>query len=333
MGAVWSYTTAVTAHAPSVSTGPWPYRLSLATWIAAIPLILFGGTVTTLRAGMAESGWIAPDGYFLWAYPIEKRFGSVGVFVEHHHRELGSLVGMLAIAAAIAAWRKESRPLARVLPALALLAVCVQGVVGGVRVLENSPQLAFLHGALAQAVFALLFATALYLSPRWSAVRPSACKSAAGLQRVTGLGLAAVYTQVTVGAWLRHSGANLALALHLLIALAVLVFVVAIGRQMNAAVEQGESAGEDRWILLGVKRRLYWLLGAQMLLGALATYWIYEVSGGMQARVSMGEAVFATGHVAVGALLLAQSVAAAMWARRIVCTQDAALTGELGIAR
>ncbi len=273
---------------------------------------------------MAESGWIHPDGYFLWAYPVSKRFESIGVFVEHHHRELGTLVGLLAIAAAIAAWRKETRPLGRLLPSLALLAVCVQGLIGGLRVLKNSPDLAFLHGALAQAVFAFLAATALYLSPRWRAVTPSACKTAGGVQRTSTIAAALVFAQVTIGAWLRHSGSDLALALHVMLALGVTGSIVVLGRQLKVSVEHGERGHSDRSLFLGVKRRLHALLGIQILLGVLATFWIYEVSGGMQAPVSMGEAIFATAHVAVGALLLAQSVGAAMWTRRVVCTQAVA---------
>jgi len=295
--------------------------------------VLFGGTVTTLRAGMAESGWIRPDGYFLWAYPVEKRFGSIGVFVEHHHRELGSLVGLLAIAAAIVAWRKESRPLARILPALALFAVCVQGLLGGLRVLENSPELAFVHGALAQAVFGFLFATALFLSPRWRAVSPSACKTAPGLARTTSFLVGATFVQVSLGAWLRHTGSDLGLALHVLVAAAVLGAVVSTSKQLRAAVEQGARGGSDRSILLRVRRNLAVLVGVQIALGALATFWIYEVSGGMQAPVSMGEAIFATGHVAVGALLLAQTVAAAMWARRVLCNAEAGELLGLGATR
>lgn len=291
-----------------------------------MPLVLFGGTVTTLRAGMAESGWINPDGYFLWAYPIDKRFGSIGVFVEHHHRELGSLVGLLAIAAAIAAWRKESRPLARRLPAIALLAVCFQGLLGGLRVLENSPNLAFIHGALAQGVFALLAATALYLSPRWRSVQPSMCKTAGAMQRTTGIAVALVFIQVTIGAWFRHSGLEGALALHILLALGVFGAIVAIGKQMSAAQSDSTDSGSDRSLLLGVKRRLHLLVGVQIALGALATFYIYEVSGGTQGAVSMGEAVFATAHVAVGALLMAQTVAAAMWSRRLVFAENSTAT-------
>ena len=124
-----------------------------------------------------------------------------------------------------------------------------------------------------------------------------------------------------IGAWFRHSGADIALALHVLLAVGVLGAVVVIGRQLSATVKQGEPGQSDRGLLLGVKRRLHTLVGIQVSLGGLATFWIYEVSGGTQAPVSMGEAIFATAHVAVGALLLAQMVAAAMWSGRVVCTQ------------
>ena len=46
------------AAGPGRASGasPWPRRFALATLAAALPLILFGGTVTTLRQGMAEDG-------------------------------------------------------------------------------------------------------------------------------------------------------------------------------------------------------------------------------------------------------------------------------------
>ena len=97
------------------------------------------------------------------------------------------------------------------------------------------------------------------------------------------------------------------------------------------------DSGVDRrrrlCLTLSVKRRLHALLGVQVVLGALASFWIYVVSGGMLGPVSMGEAIFATLHVAVGAMLLAQTLAAAMWARRLICTQPADAVAGLEGAR
>lgn len=313
----------MTLTAAAKSPKPWAFRLALATWLAAVPLVLFGGTVTTLRAGMAESGWIRPDGYFLWAYPIDKRFGSLGVFVEHHHRELGSLVGLLSIATVIATWRSGRRDFTRWLPLLGLLAVCVQGLLGGLRVLENSPSLAFVHGALAQAVFAFLFAIAMALSPRYARAAMGRGEHAPGLLRAAQACAAVIFLQITLGAWLRHSGAELAMALHVLFAVAVVGSLAALSRRLNAAAQHEAAAGRDGSFLRAMRWRLWLLLGFQFVLGLAATFWIFEVSGGFQGAVSMGEAIFATGHVAVGALLLSQSVAAWMWARVLAPAAEA----------
>ena len=42
-------------------SSPWPRRLALATWLGALPLVVLGGSVTTLRAGMAIDGWWVLD--------------------------------------------------------------------------------------------------------------------------------------------------------------------------------------------------------------------------------------------------------------------------------
>ena len=154
------------------STSRWPSRLARWTLYAAIPLVLFGGTVTTMRAGMAEDGWWTPDGHLLWLYPWAMRIRNAGVFVEHHHRELGSLVGLLSLVTVIATWCFEKRWGPRLLALAGLTAVSVQGAIGGFRVLENDPQLAFLHGALGQAVFTLLAVVAIGLSSTGLAVAP-----------------------------------------------------------------------------------------------------------------------------------------------------------------
>ena len=75
---------------------PWPRRLAWATLLAALPLVLFGGTVTTLRAGMAIDGWFVLEpgrgDHFLLAYPLEKWLRDPGTFTEHTHRLFGVLV-------------------------------------------------------------------------------------------------------------------------------------------------------------------------------------------------------------------------------------------------
>jgi cytochrome c oxidase assembly protein subunit 15 len=292
----------------SRSPSPWPRRFALATLLAALPLILFGGAVTTLRAGMAEDGWLVPDGYLLWLYPLELRLQNAGVFVEHHHREIGSLVGFLAIGLVATTFWSDRRRGARLLALGTLLAIGVQGTLGGLRVLENDPRLAVVHGALAHAVFALIGANACVAARDWRAAPRRADARDGDLRRATLSTAFVVYAQIVAGAWLRHGGDPAALVVHLLLAAAVLFEAL---RAANLLAR----AGHDRLMRAGRQLRL--LVLAQLGLGAAAAVGVYGFSGGFEGRVSGFELVFATLHVLVGALLLWQSVVAALWVRRL----------------
>jgi heme A synthase len=316
----------VTGHPDNSS--PWPRRFALWTFLAAIPLVLFGGTVTTLRAGLAESGWLRPDGYFLWLYPLEMRVRDLGTFVEHHHREFGSLVGLLAIGLVVSTWWTTSgtasgtnrRASARWLSIAALAAISLQGVVGGMRVLERNPDLAFLHGALAHGVFALLACVAVAFSNAWRHARRPAATGRTDPTRLAAFTTALVYAQIVIGAWYRHTHAPLGLALHVLLALAVVGMVTTTALALCSAAEQPAQTGThrpDARILPRARARLIALVWIQVGLGLLAALMIFQVSGGPEGAVSAGEAVFATLHVGVGAALLAQCAASWMWARRL----------------
>ncbi len=321
---------------PTVDTDParrasaWPGRLAFAAAVLALPLVAFGGTVTTLHAGLAIDGWwILEPGrgdHFLWFYPVEKWFRDVGTFVEHTHRLIATGVGLLAIATVVAAFALDRRRAARALAVIGLLAVSGQGVIGGLRVLEKSERLAFLHGALGQAVFALLVAVAVYLSPAWQAQRPTPCKHARGLGRIGILALGLAYLTIVAGAWLRHPLpgqplSHAALGAHLLGVVATAAAVVAFARKLQATAAAGAAGGTDRSRLLGVRRRLIAVFALQVLLG-LGAFWIVVLAP-PEGRTDLHASFFPTAHVVTGALLLAQLVAAVMWSRRVVCVAAA----------
>jgi cytochrome c oxidase assembly protein subunit 15 len=309
-------------------TSPWPRRVALALLTASIPLILFGGTVTTLRAGMAEDGWLRPDGYLLWLYPLELRLRSAGVFVEHHHREIGSLVGLIAIALVVVTWLGDRRRSARWLSVATLLGICVQGAIGGFRVLEANPDLAFLHGALAHAVFALIGANVVLASRGWRQATPAEhpASGVEGLARLAVLVAVAVYGQIVVGAWLRHSGEPAALLGHIVLAVVAVAAVLAIANRL---------ARTELAPLVTAAQRLRQLVGLQVLLGLGSAVGVYGFSGGFEGEVSGFELLFATLHVLFGALLLLQTVGAAMWAGHVLPTPRARaeLAPSLGGAR
>ena len=316
-----SDTLSTSTQVTDAGLSPWPGRLAWATWIAAVPLVVLGGLITTMRAGMAEDGWFKPEGHWLWLYPMEKRMVSAGRFVEHHHREFGTLVGLLAIATLVAACVGRSTSRAKWAAAVGLAAVTIQGVIGGVRVLENNPELAFLHGVLGQAVFGILAGVAIVTSLAWQRFptervvpQPQLAKLALGM-------VAALLVQVTLGAWYRHGHGHTAIMLHGFMAVAVVVLGVRLGARLkDASAVEGQAPDAQRTL----RRATYLLTGfmhAQWVLGGVALYALFAISDGMSGKnISHPEIVFSTLHVTVGALLTAAVVNAYLWSRRVART-------------
>jgi cytochrome c oxidase assembly protein subunit 15 len=299
--------------APQAAPSGWPKWLAFATVLAAVPLVFFGGTVTTLHAGLAIDGWLVLEpgrgDHFLWLYPVDKWFRDVGTFVEHTHRLFGSLVGLLAIATVATTWATDRRRLPRILSMAAFVAVVVQGTIGGLRVLEKSEDLAFLHGAIAQAVFAVLGASFLAASARARSERSSTWAGAPRLRWLSLLTSVVVYLQIVAGAWLRHGGSVPALVIHGVLATAVIGFVLALARDLRKSAEVVEDGRRPR----ALRAWLLGLLVAQIALG-LAAYVVVWGSAGTSGN--LGISLFPTLHVLGGGGLLLACVASAMWVRR-----------------
>src|SRR5689334_3772964 len=92
---------------PRDAYSPALHRVALLTAAATFPLIFMGGLVTSHGAGMSVPDWPNSYGYNMFAFPISMWKG--GIFFEHTHRLMGSVVGMLSIVLAACAWKMESR--------------------------------------------------------------------------------------------------------------------------------------------------------------------------------------------------------------------------------
>jgi len=194
-----------------------PHRWAVALACATFPLIWAGGLVTTYDAGMAVPDWPSTFGYNLFLYPWTTWFfGPWDLFIEHGHRLLGALVGLLTIGLLISVMRRDSRRWMKRLAVLALLLVLLQGGLGGARVLLNERFLALVHGCVGPLFFAYAAAMAVFTSRAWrqpgsqavsSAVENGSQQLQAQLYRVRHLALLTtgmIYAQLIVGAHVRH---------------------------------------------------------------------------------------------------------------------------------
>jgi len=224
------------------------YRLALLTSGATLVLILAGGLVTNTGSALAVPDWPTTFGHNMFLYPWSQMVG--GVFYEHSHRLLGSLVGLLTLGLAAALWRVGGG--LRVAGLVAAIAVVGQGVLGGLRVVLHQDALAILHGCLAQAFFALVAGLALATSPR---ARLPVAPLEPGARTATLLAAALVYLQIVFGALLTHAGW---LEMHLIGALAVFALVPVAAARLRRS---GDAVAEP------LARSLLALLAVQLVLG------------------------------------------------------------------
>ena len=290
------------------------HRLAVLTAAATCVLIVFGGLVTNTGAALAVPDWPTTFGHNMFLFPWSQMVG--GVFYEHSHRLLGSLVGLLTLALAAVLWPRGGR--LRALGIAAVVAVIAQGVIGGLRVVLVTDGLAMVHGPLAQAFFALIVAIALITSERMG--RPVAALDGA----TRGLTLAAallVYLQIVFGALLTHAGR---IDLHLIGALAVLVLVPVVTARLRRA---GDA------VMSPAARTLLILLAVQLVLGVgayLARFSAVWIPGGQLTMLALPVA-----HRLAGGLILAASVVLAVRVMVGARPAPAAVVprGAFGVAR
>src|SRR5436190_22562653 len=107
---------------------PGLHRWSILLAFCTLLLVVAGGLVTSRDAGLSVTDW--PLSYGKLMPPMEG-----GILYEHSHRMVATLVGLLTVILAIWMRRAESRRWKRYWGLIAVVAVIVQGVLGGLTVL------------------------------------------------------------------------------------------------------------------------------------------------------------------------------------------------------
>lgn len=282
------------------------HRYAVLVAAATFVLIVAGALVTSTGSGLAVPDWPTTYGYPMFAFPLAKMVG--GIFYEHGHRLIASTVGLLTIGLVVWLFWVEPRRWLRAVGVVALGAIVLQGVLGGLTVLYFLPDpVSIAHAASAQLFFCLTIAIAVFTSPGWHRVEGGIDDPR--LRRLAAATTGAVYGQTLLGAVMRHTGAGLAIPdfplvfgglvpptwtpsiaihyAHRLGALIVLGMVLVLARRLRRAHATPEF-----------QRPLAWLVG--LTFGQLGL-------GGW--TVLSGKAVaVTTAHVAVGALVLASAL-------------------------
>lgn len=188
------------------------HRFAALTGAATILLIFVGGLVTSTGSGLAVPDWPTTYGRFMFAFPLSDMVG--GIFYEHGHRLVASLVGLLTLTLAVWLWRTEQRRWVRRLGWVALAVVIGQGLLGGITVLYLLPTpISVFHATLAQTFFLmvilLVYATSGEFFGATGEPAPTFGDSQ-GIRRWITVSVGLIYVQLVLGAIMRHTGSGLA---------------------------------------------------------------------------------------------------------------------------
>ncbi len=279
---------------PRSGGAAWLHRLSVALLVGTFVLIVAGGNVTSKDAGLAVPDWplsfgsCNPQGWT--SMPL--------VFDEHLHRLIGTTIGMISILVVAMAFMGSgiSRKLRRV-SVVALVAVIIQGIMGGLRVTEISTTLAIIHGCFGQVFLCIVVALVAMSSRRWpGTAAPRDALTTRAVRFWTVVIPLAVFGQLILGAVLRHL--HIGLGWHIMGAMVVgVVLIMASQHIYNPRPLNPESRR--------AMNAIFALYGVQLLLG-LMTFLVLRPLGSPVTTVT--QAYLPTVHVGVGAAILASSV-------------------------
>jgi len=183
----------------------WLRRLTKFTSISTLFLIFAGGMVTSTGSGLSVPDW--PLSYGTFFPPM---IG--GVFYEHGHRMIATFVGLLTLIQTIALAVVEQRKWVKVLGFCSLLAVVLQGVLGGLTVLFYLPvAISSSHAILAQTFLGLTIIIAYSQSMERRQREYEKFEAKGDFLKMILIFIGLIYVQLFLGAFMRHTESGLAI--------------------------------------------------------------------------------------------------------------------------
>ena len=308
--------------------GKIPMATSLFSLLAASTvflLLITGGLVTGLEAGLAVPDWPNSFGHNMLLYPLSEMTG--GVYYEHAHRLYGMLVGLTTLSLLVMIFIHDKRSWMKALMVVVFLMVCAQGIMGGLRVTGEftmsqqgttpSVTLAIIHGVFGQIVFACFCWLAISSSRAWREAHGREASQEGEKNRLVSSALAiALLIQLLLGACYRHlqvpATADVpahhpiwALVSHISFSVVVVMLSVYLGVRMltHARTPLAKILGQVIMVLVAF----------QFILGIAAFAAVMLRPEGV---IPSWELISTSAHQANGALLLGTAVALAALAYR-----------------
>lgn len=278
------------------------HRYALFLVAYAVILLTAGALVTSEDAALAVPDW--PLSYGTLNPPMVG-----GIAFEHSHRLIAAGLGFLVIILAFALWKSEERPWMRWLGFAALGTVILQGILGGLTVLQLLHYwLPVMHACVAEIMFAILVSIAVFTSRWYMEEQPQYPDSGSpSIHFIVTLNALVIFLQVLVGAGFRHH--YLSLKPHVFGAPVVLAMVIWTAAVLKRRFPEVPAIGRVRMLLHSV-------VGLQIILGLIA-FWV-RIHSADDPQPMPTVVISTVVHTVVGAILFAVSIITVLVCERLV---------------
>jgi len=298
---------------------------------------------------MSVPDWPNTYGYNMFFFPWQNWVG--GIFYEHSHRLVA--FGVSSLATVLAVWLCfQERIWLRWMGVVVPIFFALEATLGGLRVVLSEDQLGIFHGCLAQLLFCAVSLIALFTSRWWINAGSPAARTGVVPRQWTGRALAIcalVFTQLLLGATMRHEHAGLSIDDFPLAYGQVWPTTdpASVDRYNLSRLSQNELATTALYINMQMAHRVGALIVTAAILAAAAAVWLTPGSESILRRWSavwvglvftqftLGACTIwtnkaadvATAHVAVGALTLVLAVLLTAISWRLQSREELATKG------
>ncbi|MBZ0136429.1 MAG: heme o synthase [Planctomycetes bacterium] len=308
----------------------WAHRFAVACVALLLFMIIVGAMVTTTRAGDTNPGWSLR----FWEWFTSWWQADGGRAWEDGHRVIGTVIGFAAIGLAVALWKGSNGSPRRWLGVIALALVCLQGLIGGLRVLVVSDEgvrdtvlaytgggydvelrravKAMFHGVIGQVIFAFLGCVMIVSSARWATTWQAQKSPAGGASRKLSLALVILaIAQLALGTLVRQTGNHVMWHVG-----GAFVVTIGVTYMIMRVFHYHSKFAPLRHVAAGAA----FLLVVQVFLGLVP--WMLTQGNLVSSDPASLVALLRTAHVTTGALLLATLSVQALWLHRLVLPGD-----------
>ena len=188
----------------------WVRRLSKLLVISTLLLIFAGALVKSHEVGLSVPDWPTSYGYQMFSFPLTDMIG--GIFYEHGHRMIATIVGLMTLILAFTIYYTDHRLWLKKTAFFALGLVIIQGLFGGLTVLLFLPTpVSVIHAILAQTFLMVTILISYGLSKERANRMLNESTDYKVLRFPTYLVTSIVFIQLIIGALMRHTESGLAI--------------------------------------------------------------------------------------------------------------------------